>query len=685
MRTSRLFLIILFVIVGILILTVFVRILTDQDTSEITIHTSNTQFSRWELPEGAKARLGKGKINDIKYSPDGTHFAVASTIGLWMYDAKTGQEISLFKGNRQDIKGIAFTQDENVLMGANASGQIQRLDAENGELRTIIEKEDFKPINTAVFSEDGTKLVTTRGLDKAQVWHLDDKTTSPTITNIELFEKRGRHPLVALTPDNLFLATTIHEGMNGYPIHVWNTTTGEHIFTLIGNPRWIKCIVFSPDGKTLASGDEYETIHLWDMETKTSRAIFKAPVSFQSLAFSPNGKLLASGSGDGSIRLWDATVKEQKGITGKISQYLPSLTLKGHKDKVSNIAFSPDGKLLLTGSVDGTIRAWDTTTGSQKYTCPGHSEEITGIGISDKDGSLTTVHSWENQLLRWDINIGHHLSGSYFRNKSLEVISHDAKIVAIKDWEAKKRLRLWNNFEERVHTILDGHEYPRTALNYRFAFSIDGKMLASTTIDNRIGIVHLWNISKKSDGFLKKLFSNTMTIQPLHTLDEITGIVGEFTFSPDGKILAIGGSDKKIRLWEVETGTNISTLITDYENTIRALAFSPNGRILVSGNDNRSITMWDIATGKQLTENPNVETPNVLKYTPDGKKLISGTYSGKIQLFDAHSCRLYSTHIGHTSWVNALAFTDDGKTLISASMDGTMLLWDWEKISHVRN
>ncbi len=149
----------------------------------------------------------------------------------------------------------------------------------------------------------------------------------------------------------------------------------------------------------------------------------------------------------------------------------------------------------------------------------------------------------------------------------------------------------------------------------------------------------------------------------------------------DTSEVTIHTSNTEFSRWELPEGAKARL----GKGKINDIKFSPNGRILASGGDNRSINLWDVTTGKQLTENPNVETPNVLKYTPDGKKLISGTYSGKIQLFDAHSCRLYSTHIGHTSWVNALAFTDDGKTLISASMDGTMLLWDWEKISHVRN
>jgi len=676
MKTSRLFLIILMVIVGILVLTVFVRMLTDRDTSEITLQSSNIEFSQWELPVGVKARLGKGSINDIKFSSDGTRFAVATTIGVWMYDAITGEEIALFKGDRQDIKGIAFTQDENVLIGANALGQIPLWNVENGELNTILVHEDFKPINTAVFSEDGKKLVTTRGLDKAQVWHIDDKSTSPTITYIELFERRGRQPLVALTPDKRFLATTILEKIDSYPIHVWNTATGEHEFTLKGNPRWIKCMVFSPDGKTLASGDEYETIHLWDIETKTSRAIFKANVNFQSLAYSPNGKLLASGSGDGSVRIWDATVKEQKGITGKISQFLPSLNLKGHKDKVSKMAFSPDGKLLLTGSLDGTIHAWDTTTGSQKYTCPGHSAEISEVGITKNEGSLTTVHSGENQLLHWNINIGHHVSGSYYRNKRIEAISPDANTVVIRDWRAKKRLRLYDTSKQRVHAILDG---PGSV----FAFSLDEKRFASSSTENRVIVVHLWEIPNRSQPYFKRLFSRSKTIQPRYTLEGHRDRVFALVFSSDRKMLASGGTDKIIHIWDVETGSKLFTLTSDRDDKIRALAFSPDGKMLASGGFSRSILFWDVTTGKLKTECQNVEYPTILKYSPDGNTLISGTYNGKIQLLDAHSRQLLSTHLGHSSWVNDLLFIDDGKTLVSASNDGTMLLWDWEHIAQV--
>ncbi len=88
---------------------------------------------------------------------------------------------------------------------------------------------------------------------------------------------------------------------------------------------------------------------------------------------------------------------------------------------------------------------------------------------------------------------------------------------------------------------------------------------------------------------------------------------------------------------------------------------------------------------EQLIGSQTVETAKILQFSPDGKTLVSGTYNGKIQLLDAYTLRLLSTHIGHTSWVNALVFIEDRKTLASSSRDGTILLWDWQKIKEENN
>ena len=685
MKTSRLFFTIFLVIITILALTVFIRLVTNRDSTELIPPSSNVEYIRWQLPEGAKVRLGKGSINDIKFSPDGTRFAVATTIGVWMYDAQTGKEISLFKGDRQDIKGVAFSKDGRFLVGANSAGGIPRWNATTGELRSIFVKENVRALNTAVFSADGTKLVSVSRLhDEIQVWNLSDGTTPPIIIDTDPDFKRGQLSSIALSPDKRFLATAIHDWQwkKVYPIQMWNAVTGKRLLTLTGHTLSIKSLAFSPDGKTLASGDEYRTIKLWNMDTATSHATFKAPDSFDALSFAPNGKLLASGGHDG-VRLWNATAKQQ-GLWGKIGQYLPTLTLKGHKDNISTLAFSPDGKMLLSGSDDGTIRAWDTITGRQQFICPGHTSEISELAASEERNALISVHSWKSQLPHWNINVGHHLSGSYLTSKDQNpvAISPDAETVVIKDWTAKNTYKLWDTSKKRIWATLKGHEIPLSKTP-NFVFSLDGKRLAANVYQG-IELIHVWNIPNQSRSFLKRLFFSSKSISPQYTLEGHTDKGYTLKFSPNGKILATVHRNKVIRLWDVETGSTRFTL-TGHKQTIKALAFSPNGKILASGENYQTIYLWDVTIGQQLTNSQTEATANTLQFSPDGKTIVSGNYNGKIQLLDAHTLRLLSTHIGHTNWVNALMFSEDGKTLFSASRDGTILLWDWEKIAQVDN
>ena len=688
MKSSRIFFVILVAIFAIVALTVFIRLVTNRDSTELIPSSSNVEYIRWQLPEGAKVRLGKGSINDIKFSPDGTRFAVATTIGVWMYDAQTGKEISLFKGDRQDIKGVAFSKDGRFLVSANSAGGIPRWNATTGELHSIFVNEKIKLSTPVIFSEDGVKLISvSRRHKKIHVWNLDDEAAPLPITNIDFDFKEAHRFVIALSQDRRFLAIAVLEPRHISPIHiqVWNATTGNHLFTLTGHTRWIKALAFSPDGKTLASGDEYRTIKLWNMDTATSHATFKAPDGFYALSFAPNGKLLASGGHGGSIRLWNATAKQQ-GLRGKIGQYLPTLTLKGHKADVSTLAFSPDGKMLLSGSDDGTIRAWDTITGRQQFICPGHTSEISELAALKKEGAMITVHTWDNQFLHWNINIGHHLSGSYLtsKNQNPVAISPDAETVVIKNWTAKNTYKLWDTSKKRIWATLKGHEVPLSKTP-NFVFSLDGKRLASANVHQGIGLIHVWNIPTQSRSFLKRLFFSSKSISPQYTLEGHTDGGYTLKFSPNGKILAtVHNKNKVIRLWGVETGSTRFTL-TGHKQTIKALAFSPNGKILASGGNYQTIYLWDVTTGQQLTNSQTEAAVNTLQFSPDGKTIVSGNYNGKIQLWDAHTLRLLSTHIGHTDWVNALMFSEDGKTLFSASRDGTILLWDWEKIVQVNN
>ncbi len=686
MKTSRIFFTILLVIIVVIAVAVLFRWITNGDSTELALQSANTEYTQWHLPEGAKARLGKGSINEIKYSPDGTRFAVATTIGIWIYDAQTGAEIFLCQGDRQDIKGMSFSSDGKFLIGANFKGEILRWNSDNGEqLSPLLQPTEKIRIST-IFSGDGRKLASVgRPMEGGiHVFNLGENIPQSTITSMDVDFKVGYNTVIALSTDKRILASTTQAKRDKnfsfhVPIQVYDTDSGETMYLLDGHNGRIRSLSFSPDGETLASASNDET-KLWNLDTKTSQATFRAPgTSFTKSMYSPNGKLLASGCRDGSVRLWNATA-EQKGLGGKIGQFMPTLILNKHKDEISALAFSPDGRMLLTGSRDGTIRAWETATGRQQYICGGHSVEISGIAKSQEKNILKSVHSWrDTQIQQWDIDNRNLISVSILKRTISPSISPDTTTLALMNLKGKNKIQLWDISKKDVISTLEGHGYPSNGLNLLFAFTLDRTMLASACAE-RNNVIHLWDIPIRPRSFFQKVFSGSKTIHPRYTLDGHKGSIQTLAFSPDGTMLASGGRDSMIHLWEVDTGNTLLTL-TGHDNKITGLAFSPDGNRLVSASF-LVIYIWDVETGQLLTKSQPTTTPMNLQFSPNGKIVVSGRHDGTIKLWDAQTLSLLSTFKVHTDRINGLMFSEDGNTLISASQDGTMIIWDWNNLAN---
>lgn len=332
------------------------------------------------LPEGAKMRIGKGAASDITFTPDGTQFAVTTNIGIWIYDAKTGAEITVLKQPGRGYGKIAFSPDGNVLAcatGSNGRGEVQLWDKAAGKLVTTLPSPTG--ISSLFFSEDGTKLACAGTFGRIHVWRIRPETPPVLVTAIGLyFESWSDSWLTELSPDGRFLAITIPDWQDKeFPIQLWDGQTGERLHTLTGHTRSVTVLTFSPDSKTLVSGDEYETIRVWDTESGNlqSKMKWRDDTATHALAFSPKGRFLSSGHPDG-VRLWHYTLGEVQQWDYAIGAYQNIMDLKGHRDAVYKFAFSPDELTLLTVSRDGTIIAWDTTTGTQRFTCEGHQQGI---------------------------------------------------------------------------------------------------------------------------------------------------------------------------------------------------------------------------------------------------------------------------------------------------------------------
>lgn len=332
------------------------------------------------LTEDAKTRIGKGAVNDITFTPDGTQFAVTTNTGIWIYDAKTGAEITVLKQPGRGYGKIAFSPDGNVLACAterNGHGEVQLWDTAAGQLVTTLPS--ATGISSLFFSQDGTKLACAGSFGRVHVWEISPETPPVLITDIRLyFESWSDLWLTELSPDGRFLAITIPNWRDqDFSIQLWDGKTGGFLHTLTGHRQWVTTLTFSPDSKTLVSGDEYETLRVWDTESGNLQSTMRwgDRVSTDALAFSPKGRFLSSGHPD-AVRLWHYTVGEGQQWDYAIGDYQNIMDLKGHEDAVYRFAFSPDELTLLTVSKDGTIIAWDTITGNQHFTCEGHEQGI---------------------------------------------------------------------------------------------------------------------------------------------------------------------------------------------------------------------------------------------------------------------------------------------------------------------
>ena len=641
----------------------------------------------WYFSKGAKMRLGKGRIIDIKFSPNGNRFAVATPIGIWMYDANTGEELSLLAvlpGEGREVVAIAFSPDGRTLASSESGGAGRLWDVLTGK-PIVTFKEVPRPRypepRALVFSEDGTKLIGASWNNKISVWELGANTKPPTILHITGRKASlSTSTLIQLSPNGGFLAIAEPSAETwknkNFSIKLWDATTGKQLHTLIGHTQWIQSIAFSADSKTLVSGDEYETVRLWDAATGKLQSTlnWRRGAATYALAFSPNGRFLASGHRDG-VKLWDNTIKPKQQADDAVGDYQHALELRGHKDYVYKLLFSPDGKTLLTGSKDGTIQAWDPATGNHRFTCTGHIEGTQDLMFSQNGDTLVNLNQPFNppgifQQQRWDLNTGDQLSTRLLGIDAASMrLSPDGKTLATHAYGDKCVLWDINIDPPRIMARLTLDGYSRAGLNVKFAFSPDGKMLAAGGEDR---LVHVWDLTDSQEA------------RHLFTVDGHKHWMRTLAFSPDGKTLASGCEGKTLCLWRVVDGTLLFTS-TAHNWWVNAVAFSPDGKILASGGN--ELFLWDTSTYTQLHTTPRKLSARIstLVFSPDGNTLVVGNWDGIIELWDVRTGGLLSTHIGHTKWINVLKFSEDGKTLVSASSWGTTLLWDWKTLKKANN
>ena len=633
-------------------------------------HTAAEDATRLGLPEGAVARIGKGKIDEITYSPDGSLLAVASTIGTWLYDTQTGEALDLLTGHTHldGVMSVAFSPDGQTLASGGSRGAIRLWDVQTRTLKQTIHWAGNIP--SVAFSPDGQTLA---GANVGYIG-LWDVATGRHLQSIGTEEKCNVLD-VAFSPDG----QTLVSGNWDSTVRFWDVATGTQTHKLTEHRGLVYSIAFSPDGKTVASQSGDQTVRLWDagtgghINTLTWESVGAS--GRMSIVFSPDGQTLANGGkagyGEGVTYLWDADTGERIN------------TLTGHTDLVITVAFSPDGKTLASAGWDGTIRLWDVDTGRPINTLTGYGKIFSSVeSVTFSPDGKTLATSWDNTILLWDADTSTHINTltGHTGNVSSVAFSPDGNTLA--SGSRDDTVRLWDAQTGVLQHTLTEEGLAYTAIHV--AFSPDGQTLAGgggesyfdasieTSVDS--GTIHLWDTDTG-------ILINTLTGQ--HT-NPVTSVA----FSPDGRILASGGtnyhfdeatdthaSNGIIHLWNVDIGTPIHTL-TGHTDVV-SVAFSPDGQTLVSGSLDNTLRLWDVVTGQHLqTLTGDSQEFTTVVFGPDGQTLVSGSWDGTIRLWDVATGEPFQTLGGHTHLINSIAFSLDGQIMASGSYDGTVLLWE---------
>jgi WD40 repeat protein len=626
------------------------------------------------------------------------HLLISTLIAiviLWSVALVVGQkpELSVQTGHSGQVLSIAFTGDSKLMASGSVDKTIVLWDPATGfQLRAL--KGHTGTVGSVAFSPDDKQLASGSADTTIKIWDVPSGREKQTMAGHTLFVSS-----VAFSPDGKMLAS----GSGDQTVKLWDVATGRELRTLAaGMPALAGIpirVAFSRDGKTLATGAQL--VKLWDVrsgnEIRSIRVTESNAPMERPVAFNYDGSVLATGGG--GVKLWDVATgnalrtlpgdaralsfsPDQKTLAGAdgteiklwdIATVQEPQTLKGSQLGVDSVAFSADGKLLAVGNSDNTVVLWETRTREQARVLRGHVSAVSAVAVSGDDKVLANAFdagvagiTREDTIKIWDPVTGQLVRSLTGRNTGHSIgLSNDGTRLVSGSFGST--VSLWNVSQadaQRTITVPRGSRF----VPDRVALSPDGKLIAGGGRDNAIKI---WDAA---------------TGRELFTLTGHRKSIWDLAFSPDNKLLASASQDADIKLWSVAAGQELKTLTT-HALGVGAIAFSPDGKKLASGSQDKMIFVWDLNAGE--TDGAYVghkEWVNAVAFSPDGKKLASGSGDGEVRIWDVAARgpegepqviqRPLKTLTGHKGGITSLTFNSDGKLLISGSSDASMKLWD---------